>query len=80
MQCAIAGAAAQARQRLADHVKLKEHELFPLIERTIPEPELSALGDLLRDATRPRPSDSAGTTPRSGPSVAKPTPGNDTRA
>ena len=34
-------------ERLAAHVKLEEHELFPLVERTIPEPELSALGDRL---------------------------------
>jgi hemerythrin-like domain-containing protein len=38
--------------RLAAHVELEEHELFPLIEKTIPEPELNALGDRLRDATR----------------------------
>lgn len=37
--------------RLADHVELEERELFPLIEKTIPEPELDALGDRLRDAT-----------------------------
>ena len=36
--------------RLAAHVELEEHELFPLIEQTIPEPELDALGDRLRDA------------------------------
>jgi hypothetical protein len=32
-------------------VELEEHELFPLIEQTIPEPELDALGDRLRNAT-----------------------------
>jgi hemerythrin-like domain-containing protein len=36
--------------RLAAHVELEERELFPLIEQTIPEPELDALGDRLRDA------------------------------
>ncbi|MGO9788560.1 MAG: hemerythrin domain-containing protein [Solirubrobacteraceae bacterium] len=30
-------------KRLADHVKLEEREVFPLIETTIPEPELEAL-------------------------------------
>ena len=35
--------------RLADHVKLEEHELFPLIERTLPESELAALGERLRE-------------------------------
>ncbi len=35
--------------RLADHVKLEEQELFPLIERTVPEPALEALGERLRD-------------------------------
>ncbi len=31
-------------ERLAAHVRLEEREVFPLIERTIPEPDLSALG------------------------------------
>ena len=35
--------------RLADHVKLEEQELFPLIERTVPEAELAALGQRLRE-------------------------------
>jgi hemerythrin-like domain-containing protein len=35
--------------RLADHVSLEEHELFPLIERTVPEPALDAVGARLRD-------------------------------
>jgi hemerythrin-like domain-containing protein len=34
--------------RLADHVRHEENELFPLIERTIPEPALAALGERLR--------------------------------
>ena len=34
--------------RLAAHVELEEHELFPLIERTLSEPELSVLGERLR--------------------------------
>jgi hemerythrin-like domain-containing protein len=34
--------------RLAAHVHLEEQELFPLIEATLPEPELSALGERLR--------------------------------
>jgi hypothetical protein len=36
--------------RLADHVHLEEHEVFPLIEATIPETELQVLGDRMRDA------------------------------
>jgi hemerythrin-like domain-containing protein len=38
--------------RLADHVRLEEHEIFPLIEHAIPEHELEKLGDRIRDATR----------------------------
>lgn len=38
-------------ERLAAHVRLEERELFPLIEETIPEPELRALGDRLRTMT-----------------------------
>ncbi|MGO9881991.1 MAG: hemerythrin domain-containing protein [Solirubrobacteraceae bacterium] len=34
--------------RLADHVRLEERELFPMIEETIPESELEALGKRLR--------------------------------
>jgi hemerythrin-like domain-containing protein len=34
--------------RLADHVRLEENELFPLIEQTLPEPALEALGKRLR--------------------------------
>jgi iron-sulfur cluster repair protein YtfE (RIC family) len=37
--------------RLADHVHLEERELFPLIEETIPEPELEALGERLHAST-----------------------------
>jgi hypothetical protein len=36
--------------RLADHVELEERELFPLIEQTLPEDALAALGEQLRDA------------------------------
>ena len=36
-------------ERLADHVRLEENELFPLVERTLPEPALAALGERLRD-------------------------------
>jgi hemerythrin-like domain-containing protein len=36
--------------RLADHVQLEEHEVFPLIEATIPETELQTLGARIRDA------------------------------
>jgi hemerythrin-like domain-containing protein len=36
--------------RLADHVKLEEQELFPLIERTMPESALAALGERLSAA------------------------------
>jgi hemerythrin-like domain-containing protein len=35
--------------RLAEHVRLEENELFPLVERTVPEPALTALGERLRD-------------------------------
>lgn len=38
--------------RLADHVQLEEHEVFPLIEATIPESELQALGERIREALR----------------------------
>jgi hemerythrin-like domain-containing protein len=34
---------------LADHVKLEEHELFPLVERTMPESALFALRERLDD-------------------------------
>jgi hypothetical protein len=47
-------------ERLASHVKLEENDLFPLVERTIPEPELSALGDRLAVAVRGRAADPAG--------------------
>ncbi|MGO9901302.1 MAG: hemerythrin domain-containing protein [Solirubrobacteraceae bacterium] len=35
-------------KHLAEHVTLEEREVFPLIQTTIPEPELDALGDRLR--------------------------------
>ena len=35
-------------ERLAAHVQLEEHQLFPLIERTLSEPELGTLGERLR--------------------------------
>jgi len=57
--------------RLADHVKLEENELFPLIERTIPEPELSALGDRLGEAARPRRTATAGNTRAGQPPAGK---------
>ena len=38
--------------RLADHVQLEEHKLFALIEATIPDAELSALGDRLREVAQ----------------------------
>ena len=47
---AFARALHASESRLADHVRLEEHEVFPLIEATIPEPELQALGDRIRDA------------------------------
>ena len=34
----------------SDHVQLEEHEVFPLIEATIPESDLQVLGDRMRDA------------------------------
>jgi hypothetical protein len=37
--------------RLADHVRLEEHEVFPLIEAAIPESELQALGERIREAS-----------------------------
>ena len=36
--------------RLSSHVELEEHEVFPLVEATIPEPELIELGERLRNA------------------------------
>lgn len=36
-------------ERLANHVMLEEHELFPLIEEVLSEPALQALGDHIRD-------------------------------
>jgi iron-sulfur cluster repair protein YtfE (RIC family) len=36
--------------RLADHVELEERELFPLIERTVPEEDLAELGERLQRA------------------------------
>lgn len=39
-------------RRLADHVQLEEREVFPLIETTLPEAELVALGERLREAER----------------------------
>jgi hemerythrin-like domain-containing protein len=36
--------------RLSAHVSLEEQEVFPLIETTMPEPELQALGDRIRHA------------------------------
>jgi hemerythrin-like domain-containing protein len=38
-------------ERLASHVRLEEHELFPLIEASLTDAELSALGDRLLAAT-----------------------------
>lgn len=34
-------------RRLAEHVRLEERELFPLIERTLPPPALAAVADAL---------------------------------
>lgn len=36
-------------ERLAGHVRLEENELFPLVERTLPEPALATLAERLRD-------------------------------
>jgi Hemerythrin HHE cation binding domain len=36
--------------RLADHVRLEEHEVFPLIEAAIPKSDLQVLGDRIREA------------------------------
>jgi hemerythrin-like domain-containing protein len=35
--------------RLADHVRLEENELFPLVEQTLPETALEVLGERLRN-------------------------------
>lgn len=43
----------QLGERLANHVRLEENELFPLVERTIPEPALSALGARLGNGAAP---------------------------
>jgi hemerythrin-like domain-containing protein len=40
--------------RLADHVRLEENELFPLVERTLLEPALAALGERLADREAPQ--------------------------
>lgn len=39
--------------RLADHINFEEHELFPLIEATLTEDELHALGDRIDDRLPP---------------------------
>lgn len=39
--------------RLADHVRLEENELFPLVEQTLPEPALASLGERLRNPLHP---------------------------
>lgn len=36
--------------RLAEHVRLEERELFPLIEQTLPEDRLVAVRDALERA------------------------------
>jgi hemerythrin-like domain-containing protein len=36
--------------RLAEHVRLEENELFPLVERTVPESALTELGKRLEGA------------------------------
>lgn len=46
-------------ERLAAHVRLEEREVFPLIERCIPEPELRALGVRLAAAAVPSSSEPA---------------------
>ncbi len=38
--------------RLADHVRFEEHELFTLIEEIVPEYELEALGNRIRNTKR----------------------------
>jgi hypothetical protein len=38
-------------ERLHDHVRHEENELFPLVERTLPAPALAALGERLRHST-----------------------------
>ncbi|MEA2179661.1 MAG: hypothetical protein QOG77_2958 [Solirubrobacteraceae bacterium] len=53
---AAAGAASLETLRglgayLAAHVRLEERELFPLVERTLPEADLAALGARLAAAT-----------------------------
>lgn len=47
-----AGAVAAARElgeRLTAHVRMEEHELFPLIEQTLPASELERLARRLQD-------------------------------
>jgi iron-sulfur cluster repair protein YtfE (RIC family) len=39
-------------ERLASHVHLEERELFPLIEDSLTDTELSILGDRLLEALR----------------------------
>lgn len=40
--------------RLADHIAFEEHELFPLIEATLTEDELRALGERIDDRLPPQ--------------------------
>jgi hypothetical protein len=47
------GALALLGEELAAHVRLEERELFPLIERVMPERELDALARAL-EAAHPR--------------------------
>lgn len=37
-------------EALAKHIRHEERVLFPLIEATVPEPELAALGQAIADA------------------------------
>jgi hemerythrin-like domain-containing protein len=50
---ADAGALEQLGSELAAHVRLEEREVFPLIERVMPEGDLDALARALEDAQAP---------------------------
>jgi hypothetical protein len=39
-------------ERLAEHVRMEERELFPMIERTVPAAELATLADQVEQAER----------------------------
>ena len=47
LSCAHTDLLHELGERLSEHVRLEEREVFPLIEAAMPEPELHALGERL---------------------------------